>query len=86
MVNVERLKKAMQDRNITIERASEHIGINPATFYRRINHNGEKFTVREVGLLSELLNMDSETLQDIFFDKGLAETQETVTGHDERNI
>lgn len=69
MVNVERLRKAMQDRNITIEHASEYIGINPATFYRRINHNGERFTVREVGQLAELLNMDSQTMQSIFFDK-----------------
>ena len=69
MVNVERLKKTMQDRNITIESVSEHIGVNPATFYRRISHNGEKFTVAEVGKMAELLNLDSSTMQNIFFDK-----------------
>ena len=69
MVNTDRLKSALQDRNITIEQASEHIGINPSTFYRRISRNGEKFTVSEVGKLADLLKLDSETMNGIFFDK-----------------
>ena len=72
MVNVERLKKTLQDRNITIEQASEHIGVNPATFYRRVSRNGEKFTVTEVGKLAELLDLDALALQNIFFDDKLA--------------
>lgn len=69
MVNIERLKSALQSQNITIEQASEAIGMNPATFYRRINRNGEKFTVAEVGKLAELLNMSNKKMQDIFFDR-----------------
>ena len=72
MVNVDRLKTALKSRNVTIEQASEHIGMNPATFYRRINREGEKFTVAEVGKLADLLNMDSKAMQDIFFDQRLA--------------
>ena len=68
LVNTDRLKSALQGRNITIEQASEHIGINPSTFYRKISRNGENFTVMEVSKLAELLNMDSQTLQGIFFD------------------
>lgn len=69
MVNIDRLKAALQDRNVTIEQASEHIGINPSTFYRKISRKGEKFTVQEVGKLAELLNMSANTMQEIFFDK-----------------
>ena len=72
MVNIERLKTAMKSRNVTVEQASEHIGINPATFYRRINREGEKFTVAEVGKLAELLSLDPKVMQDIFFDQQLA--------------
>ena len=68
MVNLDRLKLAMQAKSITVEQASEHLGINPATFYRRLNRNGEKFTVAEVGRLAELLDMSSAAMQDIFFD------------------
>ena len=72
MVNIDRLKTAMRAKNVTIEQASEHIGINPVTFYRRINRDGEKFTVSEVAKLADLLGMDSATMQDIFFDQKLA--------------
>ena len=72
MVNIERLKTALRENNITVEQASEHIGVNPATFYRRISRDGEKFTVSEVGKLANLLGMDSQTMQDIFFDQRLA--------------
>ena len=69
MVNIERLKSALQSNNVTIERASDAIGIDPATFYRRLNRKGEKFTVSEVGKLAELLDLDSKSLQSIFFAK-----------------
>lgn len=72
MVNIELLKAAMKDKGITIDEASEVIGINPATFYRRIGRNGENFTVAEVGKLAEMLEMPNETMQKIFFDKELA--------------
>ena len=71
MVNIERLKSAMRSKNITVEQASEHIGVNPATFYRRISREGEKFTVSEVGKLAELLDMDSSAMQDIFLTSDL---------------
>lgn len=72
MVNINRLKSAMKARNVTVEQASEYIGVNAATFYRRISRDGEKFTVSEVGKLADLLGMDSTTMQDIFFDQKLA--------------
>ena len=69
MVNVERLKSALQAKNVTIESAAEAIGVNPSTFYRRLDRQGERFTVSEVGKLAELLNLGSRELQAIFFAK-----------------
>lgn len=69
MVNVDQLKSALQARNITIEQAAGELGVDPATFYRRLNKQGRKFTVEEVAKLSELLRMDSKTMQNIFFAK-----------------
>lgn len=69
MVNINGLKSALQERNITINQASEAIGINPATFFRRISKHGVKFTVEEIDKLAELLNLDGPTIQSIFFDK-----------------
>lgn len=69
MVNVERLKTVLRDQNVTAEQASEAIGINPSTFYRKLGTNGEKFTVKEVEKLANLLHLNSRSLQSIFFDR-----------------
>ena len=72
MVNTELLKNAMQEKNITMEQASMAIGVNPATRYRRFNQKGEKFTVGEVAKLAELLDLDGESVNAIFFERELA--------------
>ena len=72
MVNVDRLREAMNDRSVTLEAAANALGIDRATFYRRLNKQGTKFTVEEVGKLSELLNLSPATMQEIFFDRELA--------------
>ena len=72
MVNIERLRTALRDRNVSVEQAAEALGVNPVTFYRRINRNGEKFTISEVDKLADLLNLDSDAVNTIFFDKRLA--------------
>lgn len=69
MVNIERLKTALKSRGVTIEQASERIGVNPATFYRRISQDGKNFTVAEVGMLVNLLGLDAKDMQAIFFEK-----------------
>ena len=69
MVNVERLKTALKDKNITIERVACELSVDPTTIYRRFNRQGEKFTVEEVAKLSKLLNLDGKTMQNIFFAK-----------------
>lgn len=75
MVNIYRLKSALRNQGITIEQASEAIDMDPSTFYRRLNRQGEKFTVQEVAKLADLLKLSSELMQSIFFDGQLAETR-----------
>lgn len=72
MVNIEKLKTAMKEKNITVKQASEAIGFDAATFYRRMQRHGEKLTVIEVEKLAALLSMDHETVQAVFFDKQTA--------------
>lgn len=72
MVNVQRLKSKMQEKNISVEKASQALGMNSATFYRRIARNGENFTIDEVGKLADLLDMEWGTLLSIFFDRETA--------------
>ena len=72
MVNVERLRAALRMNNISIDVAAEAIGIDGATFYRRLARQGTKFTVEEVGKLADLLSLSGNDLQEIFFDRELA--------------
>ena len=69
MVNVERLREEMKEKSITPDAAAVAMGIDVATYYRRMNRQGTKFTVEEVSKLSELLNLSSETMQEIFFER-----------------
>lgn len=69
MVNTDLLRGALRAKNITNEQAASAIGVNPATFYRRINQQGKKFTVAEVGKLAELLELSADEVQEIFFEK-----------------
>lgn len=72
MVNINKLREALAARSISYEDAAHAIGVDRATFYRRLERAGSKFTVEEVAKLSRLLNMDGQTMQDIFFDRELA--------------
>lgn len=72
MVNINKLREALAARSISYEDAARAIGVDRATFYRRIERAGSKFTVEEVAKLSRLLDMDGQTMQEIFFDRELA--------------
>ena len=72
MVNTDKLKQALRAKGLTIDVASSAIGINPATFYRKVNKGGTTFTVAEVSKFAELLNMDGKALSEIFFDRTFA--------------
>ena len=72
MVNVTRLQDALKERSISYDEAAAAMGVDRATFYRRLSRNGSKFTVEEVDRLSALLKLTPQTMQDIFFDAELA--------------
>ena len=72
MVNVSRLQEALRSRSISFDEAAKAMGVDRATFYRRISRNGAKFTVEEVERLSSLLGLTPESMQDIFFARELA--------------
>jgi hypothetical protein len=54
-------------RNVKTEDVAKELGINPATFYRKLNKDGE-FTRSEIQKLIEFLNIEKP--MDIFFATG----------------
>lgn len=69
MVNVSRLREVMKQRSVSPEAAADAIGIDRATFYRRLERQGSKFTVEEVDKLSLLLKLSAKSMNEIFFDR-----------------
>lgn len=67
MININKLKKEITKKNLSIEELSEKIGIDKSTFYRRLEYNGKKFTIEEVIKISKVLNLDRKKVDDIFF-------------------
>lgn len=54
-------------RNVKAEDVAKELSINPATFYRKLNKDGE-FTRSEIQKLIEFLNIEKP--MDIFFATG----------------
>ena len=67
MININKLKKEITKKNLSIEELSEKIGIDKSTFYRRLESNWKKFTIEEVIKISKVLNLDRKKVDDIFF-------------------
>lgn len=72
VVNIARLKEAMKAKSVKADDVAKALNIDPATFYRRLEKQGTKFTVEEVAKLSGLLKLSPKQMQDIFFDRELA--------------
>ena len=72
MVNVVMLQEALKAQSLSYEEVANAIGVDRATFYRRMQRAGTKFTVEEVSKLSALLHLSGQEMQDIFFDRELA--------------
>ena len=58
------LKSAIVRKGLSAEKVAERIGVNRATFYRRMN-NGS-FTVADVSAMKELLELSESDISLIF--------------------
>ena len=72
MVNVDKLRGRMVEYKVNADKMSELIGVNRATFYRKLENSGESFTIREVNIIAKALNLDLNELNAIFFSQEVA--------------
>lgn len=66
MVNIEELKKVIDDSGMTVTAIAEKAGMTRATLYNRMAGNGE-FTVAEAAGLALALHMTKAQRDAIFF-------------------
>lgn len=67
MVNLNKLRGKIVENGLNIAELSRKIGMDKATFYRKLNENGETFSVREVNAMVKELNINRNEALDIFF-------------------
>lgn len=72
MVNVNKLKAKMVELEINADELSEKIGIDRATFYRRLSFGGQTFSIREADAICTELKLTREEVNDIFFSQFVA--------------
>ena len=72
MVNVNKLKAKMVELGTNVDELSEKIGMDRATFYRRLSANGQTFLIKEADAISKELGMTREEVYEIFFSQFVA--------------
>lgn len=72
MVNVNKLKAKMVELEINADELSEKIGMDRATFYRRLSVGGQTFSIKEVDMICKELCLTKDEVNDIFFSQFVA--------------
>ena len=62
----------MVESGINAENLSKEIGIDKATFYRRLADDGETFSIREADAICRILNLSANDVNAIFFSQFVA--------------
>lgn len=72
MVNINKLKGKIVENDLTIEKLADKIDIDRSTLYRKFNHRGETFTIKEANLIASALKLTADEVNAIFFSQIVA--------------
>lgn len=64
--SMQKLKGKIVERNTTQEAIADAIGINRATFYRKVKANGDSFTIKEAKAIVDALALSNQEAIEIF--------------------
>ncbi len=67
-INTELLQSAIKKRGMNVIELSRLIGMDPSTFYRKLQAKGIKFTIGQMHSIVNALALSNEEASDIFFD------------------
>lgn len=71
MFNSDKLRGKMAEKRCTSEKMANFLGIDPATFHRKITGKSE-FSRSEIQHIATILGLSMQDLEDIFFAEELA--------------
>ena len=67
MANVSMLRGKMIERNISVEELAEKLCVDKSTLYRRLDREGDTFTIKEASIIVRELHLTKEEAIAIFF-------------------
>lgn len=67
MVNINKLKGKIVERELNVGKLAERIGMDRSTLYRKMSNHGEDFSIKEARLISEKLQLTEQEAMEIFF-------------------
>ena len=76
MLDVQKLKGKIVEKGKSVESVSAELGINPATFYRKLKNNS--FEINEADKLVDILSLTNDEAIAIFFSNAVAEMRQTA--------
>ena len=84
MVKIESLKGKMKEKGVSVQEAAEAVGVDQSTFYRKLERQGENFTIIQAQRLVNFLGLSAEDACEIFLNQKLTQTRAgKETGMDE---
>lgn len=72
MVNIMKLKGKIVEKGMSVGQLAYKMGIDRATFYRRMSQNGDTFTIKETNQICKLLDLTKDEAIAIFFNDYVA--------------
>ena len=64
-MNTQEVKKRMENMHISVAKMSKELGMDPSTYYRKRNRNGEDFSALDLMVFKRVLQMNNQEAQDI---------------------
>ena len=63
-MDTQRVKERMEELNITVGKMSMELGIDPSTYYRKMQKNGEEFSALDLLVFKRVLQLDEQKALD----------------------
>ena len=63
-MNTQEVKKRMENMHISVEMMAKELGMNPSTYYRKMQDNGGEFSALDLMVFKRVLKMDDKTAID----------------------
>lgn len=77
--NMDKLKEKMAECSVTYERLAAALGIDVSTFYRKLKSDGMTFTVGQLHVMINVLNLTGAEAASIFLWQNSQECEKTAT-------